>query len=69
MLKLTEQNKLYDDIMVKALDGVIFTDRTGDITLEKSENGWEITSDNEITKLIMNIDPTTFDPANTDIAN
>lgn len=65
----TEQNKLYDDIMVKALDGVIFTDRTGDITLEKSENGWEITSDNEITKLIMNIDPTTFDPANTDIAN
>lgn len=65
----TEQNKLYDDIMVKALDGVTFTDRTGDITLEKSENGWEITSDNEITKLIMNIDPTTFDPANTDIAN
>lgn len=64
-----EQNKLYDDIMVKALDGVIFTDRTGDITLEKSENGWEITSDNEITKLIMNIDPTTFDPDNTDIAN
>ncbi|WP_352416854.1 hypothetical protein [Clostridium tertium] len=64
-----EQNKLYDDIMVKALDGVTFTDRTGDITLEKSENGWEITSDNEITKLIMNIDPTTFDPANTDIAN
>lgn len=64
-----EQNKLYDDIMVKALDGVTFTDRTGDITLEKSENGWEITSDNEITKLIMNIDPTTFDPDNTDIAN
>ena len=64
-----EQNKLYDDIMVKALDGVIFTDRTGDITLEISENGWEITSDNEITKLIMNIDPTTFDPDNTDIAN
>lgn len=64
-----EQNKLYDDIMVKALDGVIFTDRTGDITLEKSENGWEITSDNEITKLIMNIDPTTFDPDNTDIEN
>ncbi|WP_291648074.1 hypothetical protein [Clostridium sp.] len=64
-----EQNKLYDDIMVKALDGVTFTDRTGDITLEKSENGWEITSANEITKLIMNIDPTTFDTSNTDIAN
>lgn len=56
-----EENKLYDDILVKALNEVEFTDRTGDITLEKSENGWEITDENELTKLIINIDPTTFD--------
>ncbi|WP_195428145.1 hypothetical protein [Clostridium sp. D46t1_190503_E9] len=64
-----EQNKLYDDILIKALDEVTFTDRTGDITLEKSENGWKVTDENEVTKLIMNIDPTTFDPTNIETEN
>ncbi|WP_195263141.1 hypothetical protein [Clostridium sp. 1001275B_160808_H3] len=64
-----EQNKLYDDILIKALDEVTFTDRTGDITLEKSENGWKVTNENEVTKLIMNIDPTTFDPTNIETEN
>lgn len=60
-LTVEEQNKLYDDIMVKVLDEVEFTDRTGDITLKKTKYGWEITNENELTKLMMNIDPTTFE--------
>ncbi len=64
-----EQNKLYDDIMLECLNEVKFTDRTGDITLEKSDNEWKITDENEMIKLIMNIDPATFDPANTNTEN
>lgn len=51
-----EQDKLYYDIMLECLNEVKFTDRTGDITLEKSDNEWKITDENQLIKLILNID-------------
>lgn len=59
-----EQDKLYNDIMLECLNEVKFTNRTGDITLEKSDNEWKIADENQLIKLILNIDPANIDLEN-----
>ncbi len=54
--KNRKNNIRYKMIILECLNEVKFTDRTGDITLEKSDNEWKITDENQLIKLILNID-------------
>lgn len=59
-----DQDKLYNDIMLECLNEVKFTNRTGDITLEKSDNEWKIADENQLIKLLLNIDSANIDLEN-----
>lgn len=55
-----ETNKHFEEILSKCMDNVKYTERTGDIELTKSDNGWELKDTNQLLKLIVNLDPDAF---------
>ena len=69
----SEQQDMYNEVLLKYLNETTYTDRTQDIKLTKKDGEWKIVEDNSLVKLILNIDPTVFDenledtPANKEI--
>lgn len=51
-----ETNKLYESMLAEALDNVKYTERTGDILLTKKDGQWKISSDDALSKLLINMD-------------
>ena len=56
-----ESNAKYDKMFVEILGGMKNTDRTMDIELIKENSEWKIKDENDLVKLILNIDPDTLD--------
>lgn len=56
-----ENNKLYDSMFSECLDNVEYTERTGDISLTKTEGEWKINKDDALTEVLINIDNSAFD--------
>ncbi|MBW6410665.1 DUF4878 domain-containing protein [Clostridium weizhouense] len=57
-----ENEKMYDKMLSECLDNVKLTERTQDIHLEKVDGEWKITNNDELAKLLVNIDPKKFNP-------
>ncbi|PRR83453.1 DUF4878 domain-containing protein [Clostridium vincentii] len=55
-----ENNKLYDSMLLECLDNVKYTERTGDISLTKTEGDWKINKDDALTEVLINIDNSAF---------
>lgn len=53
----------YDKILSEIVQNVKFSDRTMDIEMVKEEKEWKIKNDNDIIKLVTNIDPDTLNSA------
>jgi hypothetical protein len=58
--KMTDEEKKKHDqeIIDECIKNVKYEDRTGDISLKKSKDGWKITADDSLMKLVMGIDST-----------
>lgn len=59
-LSQEEEQSMYDDILLRYLNEVAYTDRTQDIKLTKKDGQWVIVEDNSLVKLVYNIDPLIF---------
>ncbi|GAA0076650.1 hypothetical protein UT300005_10280 [Clostridium sp. CTA-5] len=55
-----ENEKMYDSMLSECLDNVKLTERTQDIHLEKVDGEWKIKDNDELAKLLVNIDPKMF---------
>ena len=55
-----DQNKLYNSILSDCLDNITYADRTGDISLKKSNGEWKIDADDSLKKLLLGIDTSIF---------
>ncbi|AOR23862.2 DUF4878 domain-containing protein [Clostridium taeniosporum] len=55
-----ENEKMYDSMLSECLDNVKLTERTQDIHLEKVDGEWRIINNDELAKLLANIDPSMF---------
>lgn len=53
-----EQNKLFQGILSECLNNITFSERTGDISLKKSNGEWKIDTDDSLKKLLLGIDAT-----------
>ncbi|QAT39847.1 DUF4878 domain-containing protein [Clostridium sp. JN-9] len=51
-----ETDKLYENLFANCMNNVKYTDRTGDISLTKTDGKWKINSTDSLAKLLMNID-------------
>ncbi|WP_411167567.1 hypothetical protein ACH36K_10445 [Clostridium sp. MB05] len=56
-----EQNKMISDVILESIKGSEFTDRTGKLTLVKENKKWELADENELSKLLLNFDPSSID--------
>lgn len=56
-----ETDEKYDKMFAEILDNVKFSDRTMDIEMVKDNNEWKIKDENDLIKLVTNIDPVAFD--------
>lgn len=52
-----EANAKYDKMFAEILNGMKNTDRTMDIELIKENNEWKVKNENDLIKLVINIDP------------
>lgn len=55
-----EQNKLFQSILSDCLNNITYAERTGDISLKKSNGEWKIDTDDSLKKLLLGIDASTF---------
>lgn len=55
-----EQNKLFQSILSDCLNNITYGERTGDISLKKSNGEWKIDTDDSLKKLLLGIDASTF---------
>lgn len=51
-----DQNTLYNNILSDCLNNITYADRTGDISLKKSNGEWKIDADDSLKKLLLGID-------------
>ena len=51
-----DQNKLFESILSDCLDNITYAERTGDISLKKSNGEWKIDADDSLKKLLLGID-------------
>lgn len=56
-----ETDEKYDKMFAEILDNVKFSDRTMDIEMVKDNNEWKIKDENDLIKLVTNIDSVAFD--------
>lgn len=61
-----EQNKMITDITLQCIKDSEFTDRTGKLTLIKENRKWKLADENELSKLLLNFDPSSIDYNNID---
>lgn len=61
-----EQNKMVSDIILECIKDSEFTDRTGKLTLIKENKKWKLADENELSKLLLNFDPSLIDYNNID---
>ena len=59
-LSKEETDAKYDKMLAEILGGMENTDRTMDIELVKENNEWKIKDENDLAKLVVNIDPDAF---------
>ncbi|SFD17029.1 DUF5105 domain-containing protein [Clostridium uliginosum] len=64
-----EQNKLFESMLLECLDNVTYSDRTGDISLTKTDGEWKINNDDSLIKLLLAIDPSAFNGEKTTDTN
>ncbi|OOM05847.1 DUF5105 domain-containing protein [Clostridium saccharobutylicum] len=64
-----ENNKLAEDILSDCLDNITNTERTGDISLKKSNGEWKINNDDSLKKLLLGIDGSIFSGQNSSDTN
>lgn len=50
-----EQNKFYEETFSKLLENISYVDNTADITLVKKDNTWEIKNEDDMKKLLVNV--------------
>lgn len=55
-----ETDAKYDEMLSEALDNAEPCERTMDIELVKDDKGWKIKNENDLLKLVANIDPSVF---------
>lgn len=55
-----ESNKLYQSILSECLDNITYTERTGDISLTKSDGEWKINSDDSLSTILLGINQSAF---------
>jgi hypothetical protein len=55
-----DQNTLYNNILSDCLSNITYADRTGDISLKKSNGEWKIDADDSLKKLLLGIDTSAF---------
>ena len=55
-----EQNKLFQSILSDCLNNITYAERTGDISLKKSNGEWKIDTDDSLKKLLLGIDASAF---------
>ncbi|MDR3596806.1 DUF5105 domain-containing protein [Clostridium sp.] len=51
-----DNNKMYQGILSDCLNNITYADRTGDISLKKSNGEWKIDADDSLKKLLLGID-------------
>ena len=56
-----DQNKMISDIILECIKDSEFTDRTGKLTLIKENKKWNLADENELSKLLLNFDPSSVD--------
>ncbi|WP_294407028.1 hypothetical protein [uncultured Clostridium sp.] len=56
-----EMNAEYEKMFAEILENVKFSDRTMDIEMVKENNEWKVKDDNDLIKLVTNIDPDAFE--------
>lgn len=59
-----ETDKLFDTMLVESLNNMKYTERTGDISLTKTNGEWKINNDDALIKLLVNLDSSLFDSQN-----
>lgn len=56
-----EMGKYINDLTIKYLDEVSYSDKTGDILLSKVDGKWKINENESLIKLVMGIDSSVFE--------
>ncbi len=56
-----EMDAKYDKMFAEILENVKFSERTMDIEMVNENNEWKIKNDNDLIKLVTNMDPDAFD--------
>ncbi|EQB87899.1 hypothetical protein J2Z44_001275 [Clostridium punense] len=59
-----ETDKLFDTMLVESMNNMKYTERTGDISLTKTNGEWKINNDDALTKLLVNLDNSLFNTQN-----
>ncbi|EQB87966.1 hypothetical protein J2Z44_000374 [Clostridium punense] len=59
-----ETDKLFDTMLLESLNNMKYTERTGDISLTKTNGEWKINNNDALTKLLVNLDSSLFDSQN-----
>lgn len=55
-----DQSKLFESMLSDYLNNIAYAERTGDISLKKSNGEWKINIDDSLKKLYLGIDASTF---------
>lgn len=55
-----EQSKLFESMLSDSLNNITYSERTGDISLKKSNGEWKIDTDDSLKKLLLGIDASAF---------
>ena len=64
-----EQDKKFDEVFAEVIGEAKFKERTMDVNLTKNGNQWEIKNKNELTKLVLNFDPSSMDKLQNSLKN
>lgn len=59
-----DNDAYFNSLLIKHLDEVTYSERTADIELTKVDKDWKIKESNELSKVLIGIDESTFNNAN-----